>query len=94
MKNEQDIEIEKEPPFVQIGFLVWPNGDPNPIFLWKEDLTCSNDGKWILDSIIDLYYKYLKKKYYIFKLHFYNNFFFKKLMHVHDISKDLNGFEK
>jgi len=74
--------------------VVWPLDDPNLVAIRAIDFHSLNEGQWLTDTIVDFYLKYYKRKYEWLKgFHFFNNFFFIKLVLVHQ-EDGVHGFEK
>ncbi|XP_058093234.1 probable ubiquitin-like-specific protease 2B isoform X2 [Magnolia sinica] len=68
--------------------VVYPKGDPDAVSLSKRDVELLQPGTFINDTIIDFYVKYLQNKIRPedkHRFHFFNSFFFRKLV---DLDKD------
>ncbi|KAL8541828.1 hypothetical protein ACS0TY_002907 [Phlomoides rotata] len=62
--------------------LVYPDGDPDAVFISRRDIDLLRPGTFINDTIIDFYFKYLSGKIRTkerHRFHFFNTFFFQKL---------------
>ncbi|GER55569.1 sentrin/sumo-specific protease [Striga asiatica] len=72
--------------------IIYPDGDPDAVFISRKDIELLQPKTFINDTIIDFYIKYLvnntnKEKQRRF--HFFNTFFFQKLLDMdRDLSRD------
>lgn len=74
--------------------VVWPLNDPNPVVIRAIDFHSLNEGQWLTDTLVDFYFKYQERKYEWLKgFHFFNSFFFRKLVLVHQ-EDGIHRFEK
>ncbi|CAA0807364.1 Cysteine proteinases superfamily protein [Striga hermonthica] len=72
--------------------VVYPDGDPDAVFITREDIELLQPKTFINDTIIDFYIKYLvnnSNKEKQRRFHFFNTFFFQKLLDMdRDLSRD------
>ena len=74
--------------------VVWPLDDLNPVVIRIVNFHSLNESQWLTNIIMDFYFKYHERKYEWLKgFHFFNNFFFRKLVLVHQ-DDEVHGFEK
>ena len=74
--------------------IVWPLDDPNPVTIRAMDFQSLSEGQCLTNTVVDFYLKYQEKKQqYVKGLHFFNSFFFKKLVIIYK-QATTNGFEK
>ncbi|EYU18425.1 hypothetical protein MIMGU_mgv1a020521mg, partial [Erythranthe guttata] len=75
--------------------IIYPDGDPDAVFLSKRDIELLQPRTFINDTIIDFYIKYLVTKIKPgeqHRFHFFNTFFFQKLVNVNrDLYRDCEG---
>ncbi|KAK4438099.1 putative ubiquitin-like-specific protease 2B [Sesamum alatum] len=70
--------------------IIYPNGDPDAVFISRNDIELLQPRTFINDTIIDFYIKYLLNKTKAemqHRFHFFNTFFFRKLA---DMDQDLS----
>ncbi|KAI3445786.1 hypothetical protein Pfo_002451 [Paulownia fortunei] len=70
--------------------IIYPDGDPDAVFISRRDVELLQPRTFINDTIIDFYVKYLLNKTKPeeqHRFHFFNTFFFRKLV---DIDRDLS----
>ncbi|KAK2983164.1 hypothetical protein RJ640_018509 [Escallonia rubra] len=84
-KDVWNVVSNLEEPFEDF---IYPNGDPDAVSISKRDLQLLEPARFINDTIIDFYIKYLESKVKPeekHRFHFFNTFFFRKLV---DLDKD------
>jgi len=94
VSNEDDINVSNEAQIQVQDFVVWPSNDPNPVTIRANDFQSLTRGQCLTDTVVDFYLKYQEKKQHCIKgLHFFNSFFFRKLVIIYK-QDPTNGFEK
>ena len=74
--------------------VVWPLDDLDPVVIRSIDFHCLDQGQCLTDTIVDFCFKYQERKYKWLKgFHFFNSFFFRKLIFFHEEVAS-NGFTK
>ncbi|XP_042059680.1 probable ubiquitin-like-specific protease 2A [Salvia splendens] len=87
--------------------VVYPDGDPDAVIISRRDIELLQPRTFINDTIIDFYFRYLQTKIKAeeYRFHFFNTFFFQKLvaggrggrnafLSVRKWTKNVNLFEK
>jgi len=88
------VEEVEQPSSEGVQEVVWPLDDPNLLVIKSIDFHCLDEGQCLTDTIVDFYLKYQERKYKWLKgFHFFNSFFFRKLVLVQQEAAP-NGFSK